>query len=87
MVAGVVAFPGQAEQHVVAPVAVDLQVVLGIALFPKSVLFKDAARGDVVGQEGRVDAVQTESVEDEGQRRCPTASVISPCPAYSAPIQ
>src|SRR5690606_35529397 len=48
------------EQHVVAPFAVDLQVMLGQPYFPEPVRYEHAARRGVVGQAGRLDPVQAQ---------------------------
>ena len=63
----VVTLARQPEEHVVAPFAIDLEIVFSKSDFLEAVIYKDATRGRIVGQAGRVDTMKVQRVEYKGQ--------------------
>src|SRR5207237_978337 len=64
---GVPALASQGKQHVIGPFAVDLQVILGKALFLEAILLKDATAGDVMRQKCGLETMEAQGVEEERQ--------------------
>ena len=56
------------EKKVIVPVAVDSEILPGIAFLGEAAGLQQPNRGGVVRQTGRFDTVQSEVVEGEGQQ-------------------
>ena len=71
----------QREKNMVAPRAVDLEIAARIALALEAVALEERDRGRVVGDAGRLDAVQPQFARRRNRRSAATARVMRPLPA------